>query len=168
VLEPVDWETALTGVAAKMSQIEGGQMAALVGGLCDVESLVVLKELMNKLGSQTLCTEESFPMNAAGTDIRSNYLLNTKISGVEEADLLILIGTNIRFEAPVLNARIRKGFLHNNLRVAVLGQAVDLRYDYDHLGESIGALEELANGKHKFSDLMNKVSLLNISRKRRS
>lgn len=158
MLETVDWETALTGVAAKMSQTDGSQIAALVGGLCDVESLVVLKDLMNRLGSETLCTEESFPVNAAGTDIRSNYLLNTKMTGVEEADLLILIGTNIRFEAPVLNARIRKALLHNNLRVAVVGQAVDLRYPYDHLGESIEALEELANGKHKFSHTTEKVT----------
>ena len=57
-------------------------MAALVGGLCDVEALTALKDLMNRMGCETLCTEESFPMNAAGTDLRSNYLLNTKITGM--------------------------------------------------------------------------------------
>ncbi|OQV22638.1 NADH-ubiquinone oxidoreductase 75 kDa subunit, mitochondrial [Hypsibius exemplaris] len=151
VLEPVDWEAALTGIAAKVSRVEGREIAALVGGLCDVESLVVLKDLLNRLGCETLCTEEAFPMNAAGTDVRSNYLLNTKITGVEEADLVILIGTNIRFEAPVLNARIRKAYLHNNLRVAVVGKKTDLHYEYDHVGDTIQALEQLANGEHKLS-----------------
>lgn len=148
----------MTGIGRKLSQIDGSQMAALVGGLCDVESLVVLKDLLNRLGCETLCTEESFPMNAAGTDVRSNYLLNTKISGVEEADLVILIGTNIRFEAPVLNARIRKAYLHNGLRVAVVGQANDLHYQYDHLGDSIKDLEQLANGQHKLAALLEKAS----------
>lgn len=157
LLEPTDWENALVRVTQKMDSVTGQQMAALVGGLCDVESLVVLKDLMNRLGCETLCTEESFPMDASATDIRSNYLLNSKIIGVEEADLVVLIGTNIRFEAPVLNARIRKGFLHNNLRVALIGEAVDLRYEYDHLGGDLPALEKLADGKHEFSAALAKV-----------
>lgn len=95
-------------------------MAAVVGGLQDVESLVALKDLLNKLGSENLHTEESFP---SGTDIRSSYLLNTSINGIEvslsslifqfspfpkDSDLLLIIGSNPRFEAPLVNARIRK------------------------------------------------------------
>lgn len=162
-MEPTDWETVLTHVAKKLDSVKGEQMAALVGGLCDVESLVVLKDLLNRLGCETLCTEESFPMNVAGTDLRSNYLLNSKITGVEEADLVVLIGTNARFEAPVLNARIRKAFLHNNLRIASIGAKVDLRYEYDHLGDDVEALEKLADGKHKFSSVLSKVPKLSFS-----
>ena len=63
------------------------------------------------MGSETLCTEESFPMDdASGTDLRSNYLLNTTIAGIEEADWVLLIGTNPRYEAPIFNTRMRKAW----------------------------------------------------------
>ena len=68
------------------------------------------------------------------TDIRSNYLLNTTINGCEDADLVLLIGTNPRYEASLLNARLRKGWIHNELDVAVIGPEIDLTYDYEHLG----------------------------------
>ncbi len=86
---------------------------------------------MNKLGSEALCTEEVFPMDASGTDFRSNYLLNTTFSGVEEADLVLLVGTNPRFEAPIFNARLRKCWIHNELDVGMVGPKLDLTYDYD-------------------------------------
>ena len=70
----------------------------------------------------------------SGTDIRSNYLLNTTINGCEDADLVLLIGTNPRYEASLLNARLRKGWIHNELDVAVIGPEIDLTYDYEHLG----------------------------------
>ena len=71
--------------------------------------------------------------------------------------MVLLIGTNIRFEAPVLNARIRKAYLHNNLRVASIGERVDLRYDVDYLGDSASVVEQLANGDHQYSDILSKV-----------
>jgi NADH dehydrogenase (ubiquinone) Fe-S protein 1 len=116
---------------------------------------VALKDLLNRLGSEALCTEEIFPMDAAGTDFRSNYLLNTSIAGIEEVDVLLLIGTNPRFEAPLLNTRIRKSWLHNDLRVAVVGRAgLDLKYDYEFLGDSGKVLEEIASGKHAFAKVL--------------
>lgn len=87
--------------------------------------------MLNRLDSEALCTEEIFPLDGAGTDLRSNYLLNSRIAGVEEADVLLLIGTNPRYEAPLFNARIRKSYIHNDLRVGVIGTNVDLTYDYD-------------------------------------
>lgn len=74
---------------------------------------------------------------------------------MEEADLIILIGTNTRYEAPMLNTRIRKGYVHNGSRVAVLGERVDLTYDYDYLGDSINDLESLVNDKHPFNQVSN-------------
>ncbi|KER18777.1 hypothetical protein T265_15831, partial [Opisthorchis viverrini] len=64
-------------------------------------------------------------------DLRSNYLFNSRIAGIEEADLVLLVGTNPRFEAPLLNARLRKCWIHNELQVAVIGPKVDLTYDYE-------------------------------------
>lgn len=79
---------------------------------------------------ENLCTEEIFPLDGSGTDLRSNYLLNSRISGIEEADCLLLIGTNPRFEAPVLNARIRKAWINNDLHVANIGPKLNLNYDH--------------------------------------
>lgn len=70
-----------------------------------------------------------FPETGSGTDLRSSYLLNTTIAGVEEADLVLLVGTNPRFEAPLFNARLRKAWVHNELDVAVLGPNVNLTYE---------------------------------------
>ncbi len=85
------------------------------------------------------------------TDLRHNYLLNTGIARVEEADLLLLIGTNPRFEAPLFNTRVRKSLIHNELRVAMIGTQVNLTYEYDHLGDSPSVIEELIKGTHPYS-----------------
>lgn len=150
-----DWEEALYAAADRLLSVPGSDIAAMAGGLADAESLVLLKDLLNYLGSENVCTEESFPTDGAGADLRTNYLFNSTIEGIERADALLLIGTNPRYEAPVLNARIRKSLIHNELRVALLGQKVDLSYDYEHLGDSANSLEELAAGKHPFSKVLS-------------
>lgn len=119
------------------------------GGLSDAESMIALKDLLNRLGSEELYTEEPFPMTGSGTDFRSSYLLNSSIAGMhkfmklvikcnlclliglEQADLVLLIGTNPRYEAPLLNTRIRKAYVHNDLDIALLGPKVDLSYNYE-------------------------------------
>lgn len=78
-------------------------------------------------------------------------MLNSGIAAVEEADLVLMIGTNARFEATLFNTRVRKGIINNELRVGLLGQKVDLTYDYDYLGDSTAELEQLVNGTHPFN-----------------
>ncbi|KAM4558891.1 NADH-ubiquinone oxidoreductase 75 kDa subunit, mitochondrial-like [Odontesthes bonariensis] len=155
---PTSWEDVLTRVAGALQGVKGGDVAAVVGGLVDAEALVSLKDLLNRFNSDNLCTEEMFPVAGAGSDLRSNYLLNTGIAGVEEADLLLLVGTNPRYEAPLFNARIRKSWLHNELHVALVGKEVDLSYTYDHLGESAKILQEIAVGTHPFAQLLAKAT----------
>jgi len=145
------WEEALSSVAKQLSKAQGDSVAAIAGGQSDAETLLAMKDMLNRRNSEVLCTEEIFPMDAAGTDLRSNYLLNSRIAGVEEADLLILIGTNPRYEAPLFNARIRKSFLHHDLEVAVIGPKLDLTYDYEHLGVDPKVIQDLNNGTHAFS-----------------
>nr|CAB3264268.1 NADH-ubiquinone oxidoreductase 75 kDa subunit, mitochondrial-like [Phallusia mammillata] len=145
------WEDALPFVAEKLSTTEGSKVAGIVGGFADAESLICLKDLLNHVDSEGLCTEELFITDGAGTDLRSNYLLNTTIAGVEEADLVLLIGTNPRFEAPLFNARLRKSWIHNELEVALVGSKVDLTYSYEHLGDSTTTLKQIADGTHPFS-----------------
>ncbi|KFM81932.1 hypothetical protein X975_02652, partial [Stegodyphus mimosarum] len=150
-LGPCDWEEALMKVAKQIRSVAPNDIAAVVGGLVDAEALVALKDFLNRLGCENLYTEERFPVNGSGCDVRSNYLLNSKIAGVEESDLVVLIGTNPRYEAPVFNARIRKAWIHNNLEVALIGPKLDLTYDYEHVGDSPNVLKDLASGKHPFA-----------------
>lgn len=155
-LKKTTWEDALITASSMINNFEGNQIAGLAGGLVDAESLVSLKDLLNRLGSEALCTEEIFPMDGAGTDLRSNYLLNTGLATIEEADLVLFIGTNPRFEAPLLNTRVRKSWINNDLEVALVGTKVDLTYDYDHLGDSTEVLKQLADGSHPFCKKLNK------------
>lgn len=81
---------------------------------------------------------------------------NTGIANLEEADLVLLIGTNPRYEATLFNTRLRKSTINNELKVALIGEKVDLTYEYDHLGDSASAIEALLNGTHAY----NKVNTL--------
>ncbi|XP_062374185.1 NADH-ubiquinone oxidoreductase 75 kDa subunit, mitochondrial [Sardina pilchardus] len=153
-LAATTWEDALTRVAGVLQTVQGNEVAAIAGGMVDAESLVSLKDLLNRLNSDNLCTEEVFPMAGAGADLRSNYLLNSRIAGIEECDFLLLVGTNPRYEAPLFNARIRKSWLHNELQVAMVGHQVELSYSYDHLGDSTQVLKDIAAGTHPCSKVL--------------
>ncbi|GFT33628.1 NADH-ubiquinone oxidoreductase 75 kDa subunit, mitochondrial [Nephila pilipes] len=150
-LTACDWEDALLKVSKKITSVAPNEIAAVAGGLMDTEALVALKDFLNKIGCENLYTEEKFPTDGSGCDLRSSYLLNSRIAGVEEADLLILIGTNPRYEAPIFNARIRKAWMHNELNVALIGPKLNLTYDYEHLGDSPNLLKDIASGRHEFS-----------------
>lgn len=156
LLKPCDWDDAFYAIADKISRTSGSEIAALAGGLVDAESLVALKDLMNRLGSENVCVEEAFPNEGASTDIRSNYVLNTTIAAIEEADTLLLIGTNPRYEATLFNTRIRKSTIHNELKVALVGEKVNLSYGYDFLGQSAQVLEDILNDKHEYSKVLAK------------
>ncbi|KAG5865064.1 hypothetical protein JTB14_006744 [Gonioctena quinquepunctata] len=149
-LKPVDWEAALLTVA-KAVKNAGDKIGAVAGGFADAEVLVATKDLLNRLGSEALCTEHTFPLDGSGTDLRSSYLLNNKIAGAEEADLVLLVGTNPRFEAPLLNSRLRKGWVHNELNVASIGPKIDLSYEHEHLGDDPCVLKHILGGQHEFS-----------------
>lgn len=77
--------------------------------------------------------------------------MNSRLRGVEDADLLLLVGTNPKLESPVFNARIRKAVMKNNLKVGMIGSQYDLSYDYEHLGTTPKSLIEILEGKHPFS-----------------
>ncbi len=86
--------------------------------------------------------------------------MNSRIRGVEDCDLLLLVGTNPKIEAPVLNARIRKAVGKNDVKVGVIGSAVDLTYDYEHLGNTTQTLIEIVEGRHPFSARIANVNLI--------
>lgn len=157
-LKPATWEEALFTVAAKLRDTPAEQKAAVVGGLNDVESLVALKDLFNRFNSENVMTEEEFPETSGGTDLRSNYVFNDGIAGVEQADAILLVGTNPRFEAPTLNARIRKSFLYSDVQIGVIGAETELTYEYDYLGASAKAIDDVLAGKGEFAKTLGSAS----------
>jgi NADH-quinone oxidoreductase subunit G len=129
-------------------------VAALAGDLCDVESMYALKGLMAAIGSPHLdCRQDGAALDPA---VRASYLFNTTIAGIEAADACLLIGANPRWEAPLVNARLRKRWLRGGFPVAVVGPRADLSYDYDYLGAGPETLEQLSTGRHAFVETLKK------------
>ena len=150
-LMPASWKEAFAAIAARVAPSKPERMAAIVGDLAAAEEIKALKDLMTALGVVNLdCRQDGAKLGGP----RPSYLFNTTIAGVEAADALLLIGANPRWEAPVLNARIRKTWLYGNLKVANLGAAVDLTYPVEQLGADAGLLEKLADGTHPFAAVL--------------
>lgn len=147
--ETATWDEALSTIAAAHAKIQpkDNEIKAIAGALADAESLVSLKDLLNKLGSENVTTDVKQAVDAHGVDTRSNYIFNSTIEGIEAADEILLIGTNPRFEAAVLNTRIRKVWLRQNLNISHVGQEFDSTFDVDHLGLDANALKTALAGK---------------------
>ena len=147
---PATWEQALTEIGSAYQKIapKGNEFKAIAGHLTEVESMVVMKDLANKLGSDNLALDQprgSEPL-AHGIDVRSNFVFNSKVYGVEEADVILLVGTNPRHEAAVLNARIRKQWLRSPLEVGLVGEPFESTFELEHLGSNAAALEKALSG----------------------
>ena len=137
------WDEAFAAIATRLRDLPGERIGAVVGNLCDAESMFALRDLMRLLGSPNLdCRQDGAHAEAGRRDF---YIFNTSVAGIEEADALLLIGTNPRHEAPVLNARIRKRMLAGGLKVAAFGTPSDLTYPVTWLGETFGGLGAFAD-----------------------
>jgi NADH-quinone oxidoreductase subunit G len=114
--------------------------------------MFALKELLAKFGSVNLAVQggDAFDPKAG----RASYIFNPSIAGIDQADALLILGSNPRKEAAVLNARIRKRWRTGQLKVGVIGTRPDLTYDYDYLGAGTDSLADLAAGKHSFADVL--------------
>ena len=147
---PASWGEALQEVGNAFQKIapKGNEFKAIAGHLVETETLVAMKHLANKLGSDNLALDQpqgSQPI-AHGIDLRSNYLFNSKIYGVEEADTILLVGTNPRHEAAGLNARIRKQWLRSDLEVALVGETFESTFEFEHLGADFASLKKALSG----------------------
>ncbi|EFJ45606.1 NADH:ubiquinone oxidoreductase 76 kDa subunit [Volvox carteri f. nagariensis] len=152
-LQPATWVEALGVVAAALSSTPATHIKAVAGKLADAESMVALMDLMRRLGVGNLVHEGGFA--DMPSDVRSTYTANTTVAGIEQADMILLVGTNPRWESPVFNARIRKTFL-DGAQVGLLGAPVDLTYKYEHVGSDPAALAALAAGQHPFLERLKK------------
>ncbi|MGH6989121.1 MAG: NADH-quinone oxidoreductase subunit NuoG [Stellaceae bacterium] len=148
-LVEVEWQEAFAAIAARMKGVPGTKIAALAGDLADCEAMLALKELMASLGSPHLdCRQAGAALDAS---TRAAYLFNTTIAGIEEADACLLIGTNPRVEAAIINARLRKRWLQGGFKVAALGPALDLTFPVEMLGAGPETLRDLVAGKLFFA-----------------
>jgi NADH-quinone oxidoreductase subunit G len=151
-LRAASWPEAFAAVAAKAGRIDGKRIGAVAGDLAAVEEMFALKELLAKCGSSNLAVQGGDAFDARLG--RGSYIFNPTIAGIEQADALLIIGSNPRKEAAVLNARIRKRWRSGQLKIGVIGVKADLTYDYDYLGAGTDSLSELAAGKNAFADVL--------------
>jgi NADH-quinone oxidoreductase subunit G len=151
-LEPASWQQAFAAIAARMGRTDGKRIGAIAGDLAAVEEMFALKELLAKCGSVNLAVQggDAFDPKAG----RASYIFNPTIAGIEQADALLIVGSNPRREAAVLNARIRKRWRTGQLKIGVIGVKADLTYAYDYLGAGVDSLSELAAGKQSFADVL--------------
>ena len=161
-LQPATWAEAFAAIAEKMRATAPDRIGAIAGDLCDVESMLALKELILAFGSENLdCRQDGAALDASRRDF---YLFNTSIAGIEDADALLIVGANPRKEAPVLNARIRKRaitgkfpggkFPGGKFPVGVIGENADLTYKTQHLGAGPDTLKQVLAGTHPFAQVL--------------
>jgi NADH-quinone oxidoreductase subunit G len=151
-LRAATWTEAFANIAAAVTRSDGRRIGAIAGDLAAVEEMFALKELLTKLGSTNLATQDGAAFDPKAG--RASYIFNPTIAGIEQADALLIVGSNPRKEAAVLNARIRKRWRTGALKIGVIGDKADLTYGYEHLGAGTDTLSDLAAGKHSFADVL--------------
>lgn len=151
-LHPASWEEAFSAIKEKLHSLKGSQMAAIAGNLACVESMMALKDLMDELG----CTHTESRQDGANYDVssRCNYIMNTPIAALEQADVVLFIGTNVRHEAPLVNTRLRKAYLRQGMQAFNIGKPLDLTYPVQELGNDPTILSQIAAGSHPVSQLL--------------
>ena len=151
-LQPVSWAEALTAAAAKLKGTSAARIGAIAGDLVDAESVAALKDILAGLGVANLdCRQDGAKIDPAN---RASWLFNSTVQGIEDADAILLIGTNPRWESPVLNARIRKRYRAGGVKIAAIGPQLDLRYKYEYLGAGPTTLADVASGKNAFFETL--------------
>ncbi|MDI1287808.1 MAG: NADH-quinone oxidoreductase subunit NuoG [Reyranella sp.] len=142
------WDQAFGAIEAKLKGLDGAKIAAISGDQCDAEAMVALKDLMTALGSPNIdCRQDGAKLDGGP---RGSYIFNPGVRGIDSADAVLLIGTNPRWESPVLNARLRKRYLAGHCAMASVGPAVDFTYPVERLGAGPATLRDLVDGKLGF------------------
>ncbi|MFO0515292.1 MAG: NADH-quinone oxidoreductase subunit NuoG, partial [bacterium] len=151
------WDRAIEEVVKSFNSVKSDEIQVLIGEHTDLETMCSIRDLMNRLDVDNV----SLGNNSINVDssVRSGYLMNSRIRGIEDSDLLLLVGINPRYESPVLNARIRKAVSKSGLKVGLLGSPYDLTYEYTHIGTTTKALVELMEGTHPFCSKIARAKL---------
>jgi NADH-quinone oxidoreductase subunit G len=152
-LQPATWAEALDLVAQKLKSDNPARIGAIAGDLAGAEEMFALRDLLMRLGARSLdCRQDGAKLDPGLG--RDSYLFNTTIEGIERADAILLVGTNPRLEAAVLNARIRKCWRQGGLAIGLIGEAADLGYQMTHLGSGPETLAAVASGQSAFSSVL--------------
>ena len=151
-LQPASWDEAFAVIADRIAASSGDKIAAIAGDQVDCESMTALGDLMDGLGSPHRdCRQDGAALDATA---RAGYVFNTTIAGIDDADACLLVGTNPRWEAPNINARLRRRSLAGGFTVGVVGPDLDLTYRTRHLGAGPQTLQEIADGSHDFCSVL--------------
>ncbi len=146
------WDDVIELVSNKIRSTNPENIGGHVGDMTSIETIYSFKSLLKKIGCNNYdFREKNFYINPSN---KENYIFNTSIQGIEESDLILLIGSNPRHEATIVNARIRKAFIKNNTPIYSIGNPGDLTYDYALLGESIDDLKNIFENKSKFNEIL--------------
>ena len=148
--EKASWDEVYKIIKSKFENTSKDKICGFVGDLINMETGYIFKELFDR----TLDTKniDSRSVNQfIDTNKRENYLFNSSINGIEDSDFIFLIGTNPRYEATILNARIRKSYLNNNTKIISLNDVGDLTYPYESLNGQTQTIKDIFEGNHEIS-----------------
>jgi NADH-quinone oxidoreductase subunit G len=152
-LQPAGWDAALALAAQKLKAAKPERIGAIAGDLAGAEEMFALGDLFARIGSFNFdCRQDGAKLDPRLG--RASYLFNSTIDGIEQADAILLVGTNPRLEAAVLNARIRKRWRQGGLAVGLIGERADLTYNFEYLGAGPPSLAELSAGKIAFAEVL--------------
>ena len=152
-LAPASWAEAFAAIRDAVSRAAPEKIGAIAGDLAAVEEMYALKQLVASLGSKNIdCRQDGAALDPSLG--RASYIFNPTIEGIEQADAVLIIGSNPRFEASVLNARIRKRWRLGRLPVGVIGDVGDTRYQYERLGAGPETLKALGEGTGSFFEVL--------------
>jgi len=156
-LTAVDFAQCYSKIAEFIKTLQPSEIGALTGDLSSVDDIFALQNLMQKLHVENIdcrLTNQQFLDKSNSAD----FLFNSTIAKIDEADSCLLIGVNPRKDAPIINARLRKRFLSNKLKIALIGDELDLTYPYDFLGNQLKTLQEIYAGTHPYSKILESSS----------
>ncbi|MBD1146390.1 NADH-quinone oxidoreductase subunit G [Pelagibacterales bacterium SAG-MED28] len=148
-LQKSSWDEAIALLVEKIQSFQPDEIAGHIGDMINMESAIGFKKLFNVFKSENLeFREKNFYVNS---EEKINYIFNSSIAGIEESDLILLIGTNPRHEAAILNARIRKTFVNKKVPIFSIGDPGDLTYDYEIIGNRTDEIKKIINNEHEFT-----------------
>ena len=154
-LKKSSWSQTLKLLITKLKSFDPNEIAGLVGDLADLEMIYCFKSFFEKsVGSTNLeCRQDKIYINP---EERMNYIFNSSIKGIEDSDLILLVGTNPRLEATILNARIRKAYINSRLKIYSIGNPGDLTYPYQNIGSNTSVIREIVSDSHEISNKIKK------------
>jgi NADH-quinone oxidoreductase subunit G len=151
--EKASWNEVFNIIISKIKNTDKEKICGISGDLINMETLYIFKEFFNKtLGSYNI--ESRSDHTYLNPEKRENYLFNSSINGIESADFILLIGSNPRYEATILNARIRKSYLKNKIKIISLSNIGDLTYPYESLNGNIENIKDIVEDNHKISKII--------------